>query len=249
MESNNNNPNNNYPTFQETFKPAQIDQSDPLGVYTGNPAPNSSQIYEKPTFQNPNPQPTFQNPNPQPQMNNYPNYYQNQPPQGQPTPNQQYMNQNPNMNSNYQQMPGQPMMSQPPMQMQQRPPMQQQPMVGQPNPNAQGYKYVPNSSVYNTAQPQVRPVMNANANSRYPNGIVPPSGSIIVNPVPVVPVPVYTTMPMCMRCGGTGYIYGKRCVCIGGTPGPSNAELLGLGLMGMGLGYGRYHHHHHHGYW
>ena len=247
MESNNNNPNNNYPTFQETFKPAQIDQSDPLGVYTGNPAPNSSQIYEKPTFQNPNPQPTFQNPNPQPQMNNYPNYYQNQPPQGQPTPNQQYMNQNLNMNSNYQQMPAQPMMSQPPMQ--QRPPMQQQPMVGQPNPNAQGYKYVPNSSVYNTAQPQVRPVMNTNANSRYPNGIVPPSGSIIVNPVPIVPVPVYTTMPMCMRCGGTGYIYGKRCVCIGGTPGPSNAELLGLGLMGMGLGYGRYHHHHHHGYW
>ena len=242
MESNNNNPNNKYPTFQDTFKPAQVDQSDPLGVYTGNPAPNSSQIYEKPTFQNPNPQP---------QMNNYPNYYQNQPPQGQPTPNQQYMNQNPNMNANYQQMPGQPMMSQPPMQMQQCPPMQQQPMVGQPNPNAQGYKYVPNSSVYNTAQPQVRPMVNTNVKTNYPNGIVPPSGSIIVNPVPVVPVPVYTTMPMCMRCGGTGYIYGKRCVCIGGTPGPSNAELLGLGLMGMGmgLGYGRYHHHHHYGYW
>ena len=241
MESNNNNPNNKYPTFQDTFKPAQIDQSDPLGVYTGNPAPNSSLIFEKPTFQNPNPQP---------QMNNYPNYYQNQPPQGQPTPNQQYMNQNPNMNVNYQQMPGQPMMSQPPMQMQQCPPMQQQPMVGQPNPNAQGYKYVPNSSVYNTAQPQVRPMVNTNVKTNYPNGIVPPSGSIIVNPVPVVPVPVYTTMPMCMRCGGTGYIYGKRCVCIGGTPGPSNAELLGLGLMGMGmgLGYGRYHYHHH-GYW
>ena len=240
MESNNNNPNNKYPTFQDTFKPAQVDQSDPLGVYTGNPAPNSSQIYEKPTFQNSNPQP---------QMNNYPNYYQNQPPQGQPTPNQQYMNQNPNMNANYQQMPGQPMMSQPPMQMQQCPPMQQQPMVGQPNPNAQGYKYVPNSSVYNTAQPQVRPMVNTNVKTNYPNGIVPPSGSIIVNPVPVVPVPVYTTMPMCMRCGGTGYIYGKRCVCIGGTPGPSNAELLGLGLMGMGMGYGRYHHHHHYGYW
>ena len=242
MESNNNNPNNKYPTFQDTFKPAQIDQSDPLGVYTGNPAPNSSQIFEKPTFQNPNPQP---------QMNNYPNYYQNQPPQGQPTPNQQYMNQNPNMNANYQQMPGQPMMSQPPMQMQQCPPMQQQPMVGQPNPNAQGYKYVPNSSVYNTAQPQVRPMVNTNVKTNYPNGIVPPAGSIIVTPVPVVPVPVYTTMPMCMRCGGTGYIYGKRCVCIGGTPGPSNAELLGLGLMGMGmgLGYGRYHHYHHHGYW
>ena len=92
MESNNNNPNNKYPTFQDTFKPAQVDQSDPLGVYTGNPAPNSSQIFEKPTFQNPNPQP---------QMNNYPNYYQNQPPQGQPTPNQQYMNQNQNMNANY----------------------------------------------------------------------------------------------------------------------------------------------------
>ena len=162
-------------------------------------------------------------------MNNYPNYYQNQ-----PTPQQQqYINPNPNINQNYQPMPNQ-MQFQPPMQM-------QQPMMSQPNQNAQGYKYVPNSSVYNTAQPQVRPIMNTNVRTSYPNGIVPPSGSVIVNPVPIVPVPVCTAMPMCMRCGGTGYVYGRRCVCIGGRPGPSNSELLGLGLMGMG--YGRY------GYW
>ena len=171
-------------------------------------------------------------------MNNYPNYYQNQPPQNQPTPQQQqYINPNPNINQSYQPMPNQmqpqPMMSKPPMQMQQQ--------IGQPNQNAQGYKYVPNSSVYNTAQPQVRPIVNTNVRTSYPNGIVPPSGSVIVNPVPIVPVPVYTAMPMCMRCGGTGYVYGRRCVCIGGRPGPSNSELLGLGLMGMG--YGRY------GYW
>ena len=78
MESNNNNPNTNYLTFQES----QIEQSDPLDAYAGSPAPNSSQVYEKPSFQNPNPQPQ----NPQLQMNNYPNYYQNQPPQNQPTP-------------------------------------------------------------------------------------------------------------------------------------------------------------------
>ena len=84
----------------------------------------------------------------------------------------------------------------------------------------------------------------------YPNGIVPPTGSVIVNPVPVVPmvstVPVYAyppPMPVCMRCGGTGYIYGKRCVCIGGKL--SNSELLGMGLLGMGYGYRPYYS----GYW
>ena len=106
MESNSNNPNTNYPTFQES----QIEQSDPLGAYAGSPAPNSSQVYEKPSFQNPNPQPQ----NPQIQMNNYPNYYQNQ-----PTPQQQqYINPNPNINQSYQPMPNQmqpqPMMSKPP---------------------------------------------------------------------------------------------------------------------------------------
>ena len=34
MESNSNNPNTNYPTFQES----QIEQSDPLGAYAGSPA-------------------------------------------------------------------------------------------------------------------------------------------------------------------------------------------------------------------
>ena len=84
----------------------------------------------------------------------------------------------------------------------------------------------------------------------YSNGIVPPTGSVIVNPVPVVPmvstVPVYAyppPMPVCMRCGGTGYIYGKRCVCIGGKF--SNSELLGMGLLGMGYGYRPYYS----GYW
>ena len=93
----------------------------------------------------------------------------------------------------------QPMMSQPPMQMQQQ--------MGQPNQNAQGYKYVANSSVYNTAQPQVRHIVNTNVRTSYPNGIVPPSGSVIVNPVPIVPVPVYTATPiwkkMCLHRGKT----------------------------------------------
>ena len=84
----------------------------------------------------------------------------------------------------------------------------------------------------------------------YPNGIAPPTGSVVVNQVPVIPmvstVPVYAyppPMPLCMRCGGTGYIYGKRCVCIGGKL--SNSELLGMGLLGMGYGYGPYYR----GYW
>lgn len=46
MEPNNNNSNTNYPTFQES----QIEQSNPLGAYSDSPAPNSSQVYEKPSF-------------------------------------------------------------------------------------------------------------------------------------------------------------------------------------------------------
>ena len=49
MEPNNNNSNTNYPTFQES----QIEQSNPLGAYSDSPVPNSSQVYEKPSFQNP----------------------------------------------------------------------------------------------------------------------------------------------------------------------------------------------------
>ena len=49
MEPNNDNSNTNYPTFQES----QIEQSNPLGAYSDSPAPNSSQVYEKPSFQNP----------------------------------------------------------------------------------------------------------------------------------------------------------------------------------------------------
>ena len=93
----------------------------------------------------------------------------------------------------------------------------------------------------NVPQPQYQ--------TSYPNGIAPPNGSIIVNPMPVpmvstVPVYAYPPPMVCMRCGGTGYdIYGKRCLCIGGKL--SNKELLGMGLLGLGYGYRPYYR----GYW
>ena len=278
MESNQN-INQPYPNSnQNNFKPAQVDQSDPLGVFSGTPAPNSSQISGYPVFpqeqncqnqpqqnyqnqpqqnfQNPPPQ-NFQNPPPQsypnqapyPNPNNsqmsqsvnqncYPNYPQNQGTyqnQNQGT----YQNPSSNITCSYQGMTGDGLA-----QMNQQRPLSQSTIPqGQPMPN---YNYVPNSSVY-SARP-VQPI-NTNVKTSYPNGIVPPSSSVLVSPGPVIPVPVYTAMPLCMRCGGTGYVYGRRCVCIGGTPGLSNSELLGLGLLGMGLGRRPYYHHHHHGYW
>ena len=96
-------------------------------------------------------------------------------------------------------------------------------------------------STMNIPQPQYQ--------TSYPNGIAPPNGSIIVNPMPVpmvstVPVYAYPPPMVCMRCGGTGYdIYGKRCLCIGGKL--SNKELLGMGLLGLGYGYRPYYR----GYW
>lgn len=246
----NQNINQPYPiSNQNPFKPAQVDQSDPLGVFSDTPTPNNSQTYEKPsgypTFpQNQNyqnPPPPSQNYQNQPQQN-----YQNQPqnpqlsqscyPQNQ---NQgKYQNPSSNLTCSYQGMTGSGLA-----QMNQQKPLSQS--------NMPNYNYVPNSSVYGAVP--VQPT-NTNVKTIYPNGILPPSGAVLVNPAPVIPVPVYTTMPLCMRCGGTGYVYGRRCVCIGGSPGLTNSELVGLGLLGMGMGLGRgpyyhHHHHHHHGFW
>jgi hypothetical protein len=53
---------------------------------------------------------------------------------------------------------------------------------------------------------------------------MPPSGTIIMNPVPMYPMGVpayggYRGVPGCPSCGGTGYKYsnGRLCTCIGGS--------------------------------
>ena len=81
----------------------------------------------------------------------------------------------------------------------------------------------------------------------YPNGVMPPQGQIIVNPVPVIPVmPAmpygYPMMgiPGCIRCGGRGIkMNGMRCPCIGGgTDSEDFEDSLALG-MAFGM-YGPY---------
>ena len=68
---------------------------------------------------------------------------------------------------------------------------------------------------------------------------MPPSGQIIMNPVPVVPIGVpyyggYRGVPGCPSCGGTGYKYtnGRLCTCIGGSVDALDiGDSIALGLM------------------
>ena len=77
----------------------------------------------------------------------------------------------------------------------------------------------------------------------YPNGVMPPQGQIIVNPVPVMPVmPMPYSYPMmgvpgCIRCGGRGIkMNGMRCPCIGGGSDGEDFE----NSLALGLAFGMY---------